>query len=442
MSFILNKNGFKRDGPVVFVVIDGCGEAPAGKGNGVELADPKYYKGLIESAKAKHLHTLIKAHGPAVGLPSNSDMGNSEVGHNALGCGQIYSQGAKLVNESLETGEFFATEKWASTVGAAATDIIASASPPIGKQMDSTTKMITAHGVFPYLTQGTKMESFWDAWLSSLPPLLELDQGKSMHYSIITSITMDNTIWRVCGPQSVFAAKIVQFFWNMGSPMSEVDRLNDVGALINPRDIGSWIQTSAMGGMDGGWVFPAEIPLTLAVEAADSTKTDSDATQMFASWAASRGILLCTYLSRDMGKSPPQQTEFRMYLPGSDFNSQLAVALDAMSTFQFPGFPDNPISILAGADLAEPMMLSIVTCAKGFVSLGLVIPHVPMDVVTDLIQNCGGKVSVIQKFMDASGCKAPAAIELQCLMKGYGYGVYKEGFDMLFHWDIGTETRE
>jgi 2,3-bisphosphoglycerate-independent phosphoglycerate mutase len=52
-------------------------------------------------------NTYIKAHGTAVGLPSDDDMGNSEVGHNALGCGQIYSQGAKLVNESIESGEIF-----------------------------------------------------------------------------------------------------------------------------------------------------------------------------------------------------------------------------------------------------------------------------------------------------------------------------------------------
>lgn len=36
---------------------------------------------------------VIKAHGTAVGLPTDDDMGNSEVGHNALGAGQIYAQG-------------------------------------------------------------------------------------------------------------------------------------------------------------------------------------------------------------------------------------------------------------------------------------------------------------------------------------------------------------
>ena len=51
----------------------------------------------------KYPNTLIKAHGTAVGLPSDDDMGNSEVGHNAIGAGQIYSQGAKLVNEAIAT---------------------------------------------------------------------------------------------------------------------------------------------------------------------------------------------------------------------------------------------------------------------------------------------------------------------------------------------------
>ena len=51
-----------------------------------------------------------------VGLPSDADMGNSEVGHNALGCGQIYSQGAKLVNESIESGDIYKASAWVGAV--------------------------------------------------------------------------------------------------------------------------------------------------------------------------------------------------------------------------------------------------------------------------------------------------------------------------------------
>ena len=58
----------------------------------------------------------IKAHGTAVGLPSDDDMGNSEVGHNALGSGQVFAQGAKLVSQSIETGKLFTSNTWQSLV--------------------------------------------------------------------------------------------------------------------------------------------------------------------------------------------------------------------------------------------------------------------------------------------------------------------------------------
>jgi 2,3-bisphosphoglycerate-independent phosphoglycerate mutase len=57
-------------------------------------------------------HTRLKAHGKAVGLPSDDDMGNSEVGHNAIGCGRVFEQGAKLVSASIESGAMFSGETW------------------------------------------------------------------------------------------------------------------------------------------------------------------------------------------------------------------------------------------------------------------------------------------------------------------------------------------
>ncbi|MCQ2426761.1 MAG: 2,3-bisphosphoglycerate-independent phosphoglycerate mutase, partial [Lachnospiraceae bacterium] len=58
----------------------------------------------------------LRAHGTAVGLPSDDDMGNSEVGHNALGSGQIFAQGAKLVSNSIESGKMFESDTWKALV--------------------------------------------------------------------------------------------------------------------------------------------------------------------------------------------------------------------------------------------------------------------------------------------------------------------------------------
>ncbi len=98
--------------PVVLVVMDGVGESSEELGNMVMKATTP----TLDALKANDSFRIIKAHGTAVGLPSDDDMGNSEVGHNALGCGQIYSQGAKLVNESIESGNIYASDTWKELV--------------------------------------------------------------------------------------------------------------------------------------------------------------------------------------------------------------------------------------------------------------------------------------------------------------------------------------
>ena len=94
--------------PVLLIVMDGIGFSSTGIGDAVAAAHTPTLDKLLADCPSVRL----KAHGTAVGLPSDDDMGNSEVGHNALGCGQIYSQGAKLVNESIESGKIFSSEAW------------------------------------------------------------------------------------------------------------------------------------------------------------------------------------------------------------------------------------------------------------------------------------------------------------------------------------------
>ena len=98
--------------PIVLVVMDGVGKGDGGSGDAVAVAKTPTLDRLLATCP----HTYLKAHGTAVGLPSDDDMGNSEVGHNALGCGQVYSQGAKLVGESIESGKLFASPTWIDLV--------------------------------------------------------------------------------------------------------------------------------------------------------------------------------------------------------------------------------------------------------------------------------------------------------------------------------------
>ncbi len=103
-----------RPGPLLLVVADGVGVAPDVASNAVARAHIPHLDALTSS----ELATTLRAHGVAVGLPSDDDMGNSEVGHNAMGAGRIFAQGAKLVNRALADGSLFASAVWQEAVAA------------------------------------------------------------------------------------------------------------------------------------------------------------------------------------------------------------------------------------------------------------------------------------------------------------------------------------
>ncbi|MBQ7939266.1 MAG: 2,3-bisphosphoglycerate-independent phosphoglycerate mutase [Clostridia bacterium] len=105
----LEKTAFAGvQGPVLTIVMDGVGLTAESETNAVSRA----YMPNLKRVMASYPTVKLKAHGTAVGLPSDDDMGNSEVGHNALGSGQVFAQGAKLVSQSIESGKMFASAAW------------------------------------------------------------------------------------------------------------------------------------------------------------------------------------------------------------------------------------------------------------------------------------------------------------------------------------------
>lgn len=101
-----------RKGPVLLVIMDGVGFGKQDESDGVFLAKTPTLDKLLKLPNKIRL----KAHGTAVGLPTDDDMGNSEVGHNALGAGRVFDQGAKLVDKSIANGEIFETENWKKVI--------------------------------------------------------------------------------------------------------------------------------------------------------------------------------------------------------------------------------------------------------------------------------------------------------------------------------------
>ena len=97
-----------RRGPVVLLIMDGVGYGKYTDGDAVAASRMANLDWLTDNSP----HTQLKAHGTAVGLPSDADMGNSEVGHNAMGCGRVFAQGAKLVSGAIASGAMFNGATW------------------------------------------------------------------------------------------------------------------------------------------------------------------------------------------------------------------------------------------------------------------------------------------------------------------------------------------
>lgn len=108
MEKIVKLNKINRKGAVVLVIMDGVGIGKFSDGDAVKNAHTETLDWFLKNCP----NTTLKAHGKAVGLPSDADMGNSEVGHNAMGAGRVFSQGASLVEEAIESGKIFEGDTW------------------------------------------------------------------------------------------------------------------------------------------------------------------------------------------------------------------------------------------------------------------------------------------------------------------------------------------
>jgi len=99
-------------GPVVLVIMDGVGIGSGDPGDMVAKASTPHLDWLA----ANTVTSRLKAHGIAVGMPDDGDMGNSEVGHNAIGAGRVFAQGARLVNEAIASRALFDGATWQELV--------------------------------------------------------------------------------------------------------------------------------------------------------------------------------------------------------------------------------------------------------------------------------------------------------------------------------------
>lgn len=101
----------KYKGPVVLAILDGVGLRKDIVGNAVKQAHTEF----LNMAVSQYPTIALRASGEAVGITAGT-MGNSEVGHNTIGCGQIVKQGAAYIEDAFESGKIWDSQAWKDIV--------------------------------------------------------------------------------------------------------------------------------------------------------------------------------------------------------------------------------------------------------------------------------------------------------------------------------------
>jgi len=192
----------------------------------------------------------------------------------------------------------------------------------------------------------------------------------------------------------------------VGAPESEIDKLDFIGQVVNPTVIGSWIRTSDKGGLDGGWFFPVEVDIDLALQ----LEEDSETKKLLLDFLSNNNITKCIFLSRDMGANPPQHTKIRVIVPGDTYEQKMSIVINAFDYFGMQFFPDKALEIMRNKD---DMLMDIVLSSAGIVQLSLLFPNPDSKVLNKVYINS----EVFLKIQKCLGNVEPVLIEYQHLEK-------------------------
>ncbi|KAL7715229.1 PH domain-containing protein [Entamoeba marina] len=284
------------------------------------------------------------------------------------------------------------------------------------------------------------LTEFWKYWVASIPTKTSkypLEVGTEAHYLIVVSSQTERLSWRVFATQSVFIQPMVTFFYSVNAPEEEIDRLNDLGGEIQPSNIGSWVDVSNLFGMDGGWFFPGEFDISVIGLIAEECKY----VDILTKWVQESGITQIVHVGRDMGCTPPRLSEFRFVLEGA-LNIRIQRLNNAIYKFSLTNFPPDILSILNTLNEAYTyFIVNVIVCLDGFVRFGVFVPNPTDDIVHRFLNSVGTSAESQQLHDNLSKDTTISVQFVECsyLNNGFGYGVYKEGWDVNVHYYLGAD---
>jgi len=301
-------------------------------------------------------------------------------------------------------------------------------------------KLATLKDTVPFLRGSVQLTGLWNMWMGSVPGKSVLAGKQKFEWTVSVSSCLDKMTWYVCGPQAACVEPFADFFFNVGAPGDEFQRMNRCGEKLGPARLGSWIRISDKEGMDAGWFFPCVGDIndmrTLGCDI-------SNASMNMEEWLGSHSITQGTMLMRDVGFTSPRETEFRLACLTKDNTNHFVLAQDLRTVLNFDAFPPRITELFRTFPGNPPVEVSVVLSNCGAVRFGVRIMNPELSFCRELCDATpGSRWEELQQIMGALETKGPTAVEIQLLLKNFGYQVYREGFDLVFEYGGLEETAQ
>lgn len=297
--------------------------------------------------------------------------------------------------------------------------------------------------LFKWFAGDKDLVNYWTAWINNLPTKVStppLQPGDIVYYSVVVSAHVDKITWRSVGTQRAMVRPIVDFFCQVGDTESEIDAIDQYGAMVNPGVIGDYIEMSSSFGTTEGWIFMHPTDSAIIKNLVEPCKYRDE----LMNWVLNWGFLKTVMIERETVETSYRRTGFTFLLSELPPQKGEDCLNDARCRFGIPCLPSS-ISELFEKNMSEQgrVYLSVSICQTGFAGFSLMFSDPTNDVVTSILEEMP-MVSLLEMkthetmINDTSMCVE--YIEYRFTPMGFGYNVFREGSDIRVHYSLGTDA--
>ncbi|ELP88153.1 hypothetical protein EIN_223660 [Entamoeba invadens IP1] len=290
---------------------------------------------------------------------------------------------------------------------------------------NATDNILVLRSKVQWLNNG-QIASLLECAVTALP-----EDKTTIDFSVSINSDLSAVGLRFAGEQGPMLQSVVDTFWAVGTPASEIERLNLTGVRIDPKNLGMWLDLSKRGGMDGGWFMITDHTPTIVNLISDGGKINDKVTMLM----GINNIKTIDFVGRDLGVTPPRQANYRFKIDGHD---RATIVKDFYEKCNLKGFNLLIQKIINDAPNRE-VYVSVKTTNIDLVKITTILESPTPEMLQDAVQLVKGfYVDSHNELIQAFG--NPIALEISVLRYGYGYDVFNEGLDVSLVYNLQDDN--